>query len=126
MKVFPLHFLLATCFVLDAPCNAFMQPCVRCLAADRAKRPQTILLEKDDDEMDEEEASRRVMQRLMLPNLIGHAMTAVAWAIILGGVMLNLFGYSYVVDHGRVRIDTLEARQFQDAKVRMMREVPKR
>ena len=86
----------------------------------------------------EETASRQIMQRLLLPNRIGGAITFVAQLFVVVGIFLNVNGYGYVIrdynygadtsiisseDGGSsnrhnhivhwIGIDTLENRQFQ-------------
>lgn len=62
----------------------------------------------------EEEASRKNLERLLLPDRIGQAVTKVAWLFVLSGFVLNIFGYGYVVQANHlIKIDTLENRQFQ-------------
>lgn len=41
------------------------------------------------------------------------AFVAAAWAFLAFGVILNLFGYDYVMRDGHLAIDTTEAAQFQ-------------
>ena len=63
----------------------------------------------------EEESSRRLFQRLLLPQRIGATITFVAQLFVLIGITLNVFGYGYVRNDTThwIEIDTLEHRQFQ-------------
>ena len=62
----------------------------------------------------EEEASRKIFQSLLLPQRIGEALNAAAVSFVVCGVVLNVFGYGYVVqDNHMITIDTLENREFQ-------------
>jgi len=72
----------------------------------------------------EEDASKRVMDRLMLPSLVGRAVTAFAWGFVILGFLLNLVGYDYVrdPDTGWLTVDTLEKSQFEKAKINSMRQ----
>jgi hypothetical protein len=71
----------------------------------------------------EEESSRKVMDRLLLPQRIGEAVTSMAWLFVIGGFLLNVFGYDYVVNENHMlTIDTLENSQFQNAMRGSMKE----
>mmetsp|Transcript_8578 Transcript_8578/g.14266 ORF Transcript_8578/g.14266 Transcript_8578/m.14266 type:complete len:167 (-) Transcript_8578:206-706(-) len=71
----------------------------------------------------EEEASRKVMNRLLLPNRIGEAVTSMAWFFVGSAVLLQGFGYGYVInDNHMISIDTLENREFQVTMRKSMRE----
>jgi hypothetical protein len=64
----------------------------------------------------EEESSRRLFRRLLLPQRIGATITFVAQVFVLVGITLNIFGYGYVRSDTMpywIGIDTLEHRQFQ-------------
>lgn len=85
---------------------------------------------KLNDEVDafiiEQEANRRVNDRLMLPRRVATSFSqtvgALAWTFIISGIILNFFGYAYVKDdtYG-YRIDTIERKMFQEEVVRSMR-----
>lgn len=62
----------------------------------------------------QEDADRKLMNRLLLPQRIGQFFNTLAIAFILAGILLNLAGYDFVVRDGKVGIDTIEARQFRD------------
>jgi hypothetical protein len=64
----------------------------------------------------EEMASRRIMQRLLLPTRIGEAITFGVQLFVVVGIFLNMNGYGYVIRNDGshwIGIDTLENRQFQ-------------
>ena len=63
----------------------------------------------------EEESSRKLFQRLLLPQRIGATVTFVLQVFVLVGITLNIFGYAYVRNETTnwIEIDTLEHRQFQ-------------
>jgi hypothetical protein len=63
----------------------------------------------------EEEASRKVMNRLTMPSRIGNAITSMGWAFVISGSLLGAFGYCYTIDEQThlIKIDTLEHRMFQ-------------
>jgi hypothetical protein len=73
----------------------------------------------------EQEASRRMRERLMFPGRvatsISKTITAMAWSFVIFGFVLNFVGYGYVMDKDGWRIDTLEASMFQREIVRSMR-----
>lgn len=69
----------------------------------------------------EQEASRKVMDKLLFPNRLNRAFTATAWAFIIFGFVLNLFGYDYLVKDGKFTIDTLENTQFENEIRRTMK-----
>jgi hypothetical protein len=74
----------------------------------------------------EEESSRKVMDRLLLPQRIGEAVTSVAWLFVIGGFLLNVFGYDYTVNENHMlTIDTVENSQFQNAMRGSMKEAAK-
>jgi hypothetical protein len=86
--------------------------------------------EKDEEPMTEpmteEESSRKVFQRLDLPGRIGEAVNSVAVLFVCCGLLLNVFGYAYVVkDNYMLTIDTLENRQFQRELSKSMKESAK-
>lgn len=68
----------------------------------------------------EREASRKVASSLMFSWNLKEALTKTAWAFVLVGFLLNLFGYDYVFDKDNwgLRIDTIENKQFQQELVR--------
>lgn len=72
----------------------------------------------------EQESSRRVMARLMLPNRIGEAITSAGWAFVALGFLLQANGYCYMVNPKThlITIDTLENRSFQQEMRKSMRE----
>lgn len=61
----------------------------------------------------EEEVSRRVFNRLLLPTRLGEAFNKTLWALVLFQFLLNAFGYSFLLKDGSLVIDTLENQQFQ-------------
>lgn len=61
----------------------------------------------------EQESSKRVMDRLLLPQRIGQAVTSAAWFFVGLGFVLNIFGYGYVKKDGFITIDILENQAFQ-------------
>ena len=72
----------------------------------------------------EEEASRRVMNRLLLPERIGKAINFAAWVFVISSIVLEAMGYGYVPkDGGGIYIDTLDNRSFILEMRRSMREV---
>jgi hypothetical protein len=71
----------------------------------------------------EAESSRKVSGRLELPGRIGEAVSAAAYLFVACGLLLNFFGYAYVLqDNHTIRIDTLENRQFQVELIKSMKE----
>jgi hypothetical protein len=83
-----------------------------------------------DDDVDafiaEQEATRRVNDRLLLPRRIATSFSktvgALAYTFIISGFVLNFFGYAYVRDETYgFRVDTLEKKMFQEEVVRSMR-----
>ena len=63
----------------------------------------------------EEEASNRLMNRLLLPSKLGHANNAAAFLFVIIGYLLNFFGYTYMKDsNGNFCVNTLDATLFQD------------
>jgi hypothetical protein len=87
-------------------------------------------MDEEDDPIDEfiaeQEASRRVTQRLMFPRLvassISQTVTAMAWLFLISSFVLQALGYSFIVDDAGLRIDTLEAKQFQDEIAKSIKE----
>jgi hypothetical protein len=69
----------------------------------------------------EQESSRRVRQSLLLPYYIGKAVNLTAYFFIISAIVLNTFGYSYMIQDHWLTIDTLENRQFHDEIVRTIR-----
>ena len=41
------------------------------------------------------------------------AVSAAGWTFLVVGLLLNIFGYDYVMNDGRLTIDTMEASQFR-------------
>jgi hypothetical protein len=75
----------------------------------------------------EQEAGRKVAQRLMFPRVlatsIGQAITALGWGFLIASFILQTLGYAFVSDnHGGFRIDTLEKLQFQEEIQRSMKD----
>ena len=71
----------------------------------------------------EEEVGRQLMNRLTWASRLDGASYFVGILFLLSAYGLQLFGYSYLIDdNGRVRIDTIEARQFRDEVVRSKRQ----
>ena len=60
----------------------------------------------------QQEAERRVMNRLLLSQRIGKSINTLAIVFIGTSLLLNLVGYDFVVRNGHLGIDTMEARQF--------------
>ena len=61
----------------------------------------------------EEAASRRVMNRLMLPDKIGKVINFAAWFFVISSIALESMGYGYVPrEGGGLTIDTLENKAF--------------
>lgn len=81
------------------------------------------------DEVDafivEQEANRRINDRLLFPQKVATSISktvnALALSFIIFGFILNVFGYAYVRDENGLRIDTMDAKRFQDEIVRSMR-----
>jgi|Transcript_9766 hypothetical protein len=63
----------------------------------------------------EREASKKVASRLLFSWNLQDAISKTAWAFVLIGFLLNLFGYDYVFNQesGTLRIDTIENKHFQ-------------
>jgi hypothetical protein len=61
----------------------------------------------------EEQASRELLQRLLLPSRISQAWTRMIQLFVVIGILLNAFGYGYVRTEYGIGIDTLEHQQFQ-------------
>jgi hypothetical protein len=70
----------------------------------------------------EEESSKKVFDRLALPGRIGEAVTSAAYLFVACGLLLNVFGYSYVLKDNHITIDTLENRQFVREATKSMKE----
>jgi len=88
---------------------------------EETKKPQARIKQHSNDQQKvpirdfyakQEEAERRVMYRLLLPQRIGKFINTVAIVFILTGILLEVAGYSFVVRDGKLGVDTLEARQF--------------
>lgn len=63
----------------------------------------------------ERQASRRLTNKLLLPERIGKAANATLYAFVILGFLLNLFGYAYVRNpDGSLTIGTMETRRFQE------------
>ena len=61
----------------------------------------------------EEAASRRVMNRLLLPDKIGKVINFAAWFFVICSIALESMGYGYVPrEGGGLTIDTLENKAF--------------
>ena len=61
----------------------------------------------------EEAASRRVMNRLLLPDKIGKVINFAAWFFVVSSIALESMGYGYVPrEGGGLTIDTLENKAF--------------
>ena len=61
----------------------------------------------------EQEASRRVMNRLLLPDRIGKAINFAAWFFVISSIALESLGYGYVPkEGGGLTIDTLDHKAF--------------
>ena len=61
----------------------------------------------------EEAASRRVMNRLLLPDKIGKVINFAAWFFVISSIALESMGYGYVPrEGGGLTIDTLENKAF--------------
>jgi hypothetical protein len=84
-------------------------------------------LDELDDFRVEQEAGRKVAHRLMLPRMIvtsiSQSISALAWGFLLVSFILQIFGYAFVMDSFGFRIDTLEARQFQDEIMKSVKEM---
>lgn len=50
------------------------------------------------------------------------AIVAAGWAFVAFGIILNLFGYDYVMKDGMLTIDTMEASQFQKEVIKASKE----
>jgi hypothetical protein len=62
----------------------------------------------------EQEASKRVNDRLLLPFRLGRAFNAAGWTFVLCGILLNVFGYGYIRgENGMLAVGTMEERNFQ-------------
>ena len=61
----------------------------------------------------EQEASRRVMNRLLLPDKIGKFINFAAWFFVISSIALESLGYGYVPKEGAgLTIDTLDHKAF--------------
>ena len=69
----------------------------------------------------EQEASRKTMNNLLIPTRLNNAITATLYALVLLGVVLNLFGYDYYLKDGQFVIDTLDNRRFENEVRRVMK-----
>jgi len=80
--------------------------------SDEQEQPPSL-----DEFLAEQEASRKVAQRLMFPRVvatsISQTITAFAWGFIILSFILQSLGYAFIFDDAGVRVDTLEAKQFQ-------------
>ena len=80
-----------------------------------------------DEYLSEEEASRRLEMRLMLPRMVmsyaSRTVTILAWGFVVISYVLNAMGYSFVSDDSGIRIDTLEAKQFLDEVAKSSKEI---
>jgi hypothetical protein len=80
------------------------------------------------DEMDaetaqiEQESSQKVLQTLLIPYYLGKAVNLALGVFLFSAIVLNMFGFSYIVRDHWITIDTLDNRQFQDEIVRSTRE----
>ena len=70
------------------------------------------LSRQDDVYQKQQEADRKIMNKLLLPQRMGQWINTLAILFILAGFCLNVVGYDFVVRDGRLGIDTMEARQF--------------
>lgn len=82
------------------------------------KEPQITLVELSQKE---ENASRKNLEKLLMPYRIGEAFsksaTAIGWLFVLSGFVLNAFGYCYIVKNDApwyegIQIGTIEEREF--------------
>lgn len=82
--------------------------------------------DSDEDSKYKESRDKRVQDLLEIERLaaenkppkIFEAVSKTFWAILGLGLLMNIFGYGYIVDKGGIRIDTLENKQFQQELVR--------
>jgi hypothetical protein len=86
----------------------------------------------DDDPVDEyraeEEASQKVARRLMMPRVImtsiSQTITAFGWGFLVVTFVLQALGYALVLDDSAgLRIDTLDAQNFQQEVIRSVKEM---
>lgn len=88
------------CFTTDKDCNT---------------EPNKLDEEPADGEIEEPPVlETQRLNRLLFPQRFGDALTRVGWLFVGVGILLNSLGYGYVLSDGKLRIDTLENRQFQN------------
>lgn len=84
-------------------------------------------LQKDDDDFDNEESGRPepiVFENVKFLENVNKAATTTAYAFLVIGFLLNIFGYDFLVQDGKLTIDTLEKRQFQNEVTRTTKQRP--
>jgi hypothetical protein len=74
----------------------------------------------------QEESDNAVMNRLLLPSRIGNAFTSALWLFVGIGILLNMFGYAFIMepDFSNMRIGTMDERRFREEIVRDMKRSP--
>mmetsp|Transcript_22053 Transcript_22053/g.28544 ORF Transcript_22053/g.28544 Transcript_22053/m.28544 type:complete len:145 (+) Transcript_22053:108-542(+) len=85
---------------------------------ERTEESNDVVPRKQNVAKSEEEADREVMNRLLFFDRFRSMGYVLGVGIIVVGYIFRMFGYDYVVDEKGLRIDTKEARQFQDEIVR--------
>jgi hypothetical protein len=95
--------------------------------------PQENQPRKDEDDLvdafrAEEEASQKVTRRLIMPRVImksiSQTITAIGWSFLVVSFVLQALGYALVLDDSTgLRIDTLDAQNFQQEVNRSIREM---
>ena len=88
------------------------------------EKDQGVTLEEMDWEtsMIEQQASRKVWNSLMAPYLFGNIVNTAAWTFVGVGILLNIFGYTYVLKDGHLTVGTYEEQRFQAELHRGLRE----
>ena len=122
---------LLVCSLLCLDCWAFAPTAAsRRLLVSNGKNHHRLQLKKeptDDQDSElmnefelqrqEKKASKESFDRLMLPYRIGTSLNKATYAVVITFLVVNFFlnlgGYSFILKDGGLKIDTLEARQFQ-------------
>ena len=81
-----------------------------------------VLQEREgNDDREPEEKNLFVFDNMVVFDRINQALTATAWGFLLAGFLLNALGYDFIVRDGKLTVDTLEKRQFENEVMRVVR-----
>jgi hypothetical protein len=89
---------------------------------DKEENDDELIMTRAEISASEEESSKKVFDRLALPGRIGEAVQSAAYLFVACGLLLNVFGYSYVIQDKHITIDTLEHRNFVRESTKSMKE----